>query len=143
MTNQQTELKSTTLSSLYKKGVFQSISRLRTNSSNYPYVTLIRTEKGKTYSTNCYFGKKTAEIVNGTFQKGDAIASFLKNAEIVQTTNDAGAVRFKLSTSDHSNYSSKAELDQLFGNESASDFDLELFQKEFTTQEVVAIGSQD
>ena len=139
MNTETQELKSTTLANLYKKGVFQSISRLRSNSSNYPYVTLIRTENGKTYSVNCYFGKKTAEVVNGTFQKGDAIASFLKNAEVVQTTNNEGMVRFKLSTSDHSNYSSKAELDQLWGNESASDFDLALFQKEFTAQEATAV----
>lgn len=138
--NTTEEMVSTTLASLYKKGVFQSISRLRSNSSNYPYVTLIKTRDGKTYSTNVYFGKKTSEIVSGTFQKGDAIASFLKNAEIVQTKNEAGETRYKLSTSDHSNYSSKAELDELWGGESSGgNFDLALFQKEFTAQEATGV----
>lgn len=129
-----------TLANLYKTGVFTSISRLRKNSSGYYYVTLLKPQGDKTSSTNIYFGKKTAEIVEGTFNIGDSMAQFLKNAEVVQTENKDGEVRFKLSTSDNSNYSSEAELNEMWGNsDEKSTFNTELFKKTFSTEEVVVV----
>lgn len=129
-----------TLANLYKKGVFQSISRLRYNENNYPYVTLLKTVGDKTSSTNCYFGQKTASLINDNFVKGDMITQFLKHAEIVQTTNKEGQIRFKLSTSDNSQYASKGELSEMWGSsEEKETFDLDLFKKEFSTQEVTTV----
>lgn len=132
-------IKSTTLASLYKKGIFQSISRLRySDENNYPFVTLITKNGDKTSHINLFFGQKTAQMVNDNFSKGDMITQFLKHSEVIQTLNKDKEVRFKLSTSDNSQYASKSELSEVFGsNEEEETFDLELFKSSFTSLEVV------
>ena len=127
-------LKTVTLKSLIKSGVITAISKLHFNTSGYPYVTFLQGNK----PNNVYFTLKSSSVVEGTFQKDDNITSFLRNAEIVQTKNEAGEVRFKLSIPDLNNYSSKSELMEIFGmEESTTDFDLSLFKAQCTTQTAV------
>ncbi len=136
-------MKSISLSALYKQGIFNNISRLRKNTTGYYYVTLLHTVGEKTTSSNIYFGKKTAELIDGTFQVGDSVSQFLKHGEIVQSTNKDGDVRFKISTSGSSNYSSEAELNEIWGeNTTKETIDLELFKKEFEAK-TVAVVEQD
>jgi len=127
-------LKSVTLKSLVQSGTVTGISKLRKNSTGYPYITLLQGNK----PNNVYFGKKTATIVDGTFSEGDDIIQFLKNSEIVQTENENGEIRFKLSNPGSSNYSTKAELMDIFGaTEQITNFNMELFAKEFTSQQSI------
>jgi len=131
-------LKSVTLKSLVQSGVITAISPLRVNTSGYPYITFLQGNK----PNNVYFSKKASLVINGTFEKGDNIVTFLKNAEIVQTevTEENGdvRVRFKISTPGASEYSSTAELMDVFGmSEKTTEFDMELFKKEFTSQTAV------
>ena len=131
-------LKSVTLKSLVQSGVITAISPLRVNTSGYPYVTFLQGNK----PNNVYFSKKASVVVNGTFEKGDNIVTFLKNAEIVQTevTEENGdvKVRFKISTPGASEYSSTAELMDVFGmSEKTTEFDMELFRNQFTSQTAV------
>lgn len=130
---EKTELKSVTLKSLVQQGVVTTISTLRFNQSGYPYVTLLSGSK----PNNVYFGKKTAAIVEGTFSEGDSVVEFLKNSNIVQTVNEQGEIRFKLSNSENSNYSSKSELMSVFGvEEKVQNFDMEAFKKQFASIEI-------
>ena len=127
-------LKSVTLASLVKQGELTSISLLKYNKSGYPYITLCKGNK----PNNVYFSLKSAEVINNHFKEKDNVISILKNANICQTTNEEGEVRFKLSTSESSNYVSQAELMSAFGvEEPATDFDLELFRNQFTSQTAV------
>jgi len=127
-------LKSVTLKSLVQSGVITAISPLRVNTSGYPYVTFLQGNK----PNNVYFSKKTSIIVNGTFEKGDNIVTFLKNAEIVQTENENKDIRFKLSIPGASEYSSKSELLEIFGGEEVmTNFDLSLFKEQFISQKAV------
>ena len=128
------ELKTITLASLVKQGEVTDISLLHYNKSGYPFVTLLKGNK----PNNVYFSLKTAEVINNHFKEKDNVISILKNANICQTTNEEGEVRFKLSTSETSNYVSKAELMSAFGvEETVTDFDLELFRNQFTSQTAV------
>ena len=128
------ELKTITLASLVKQGEVTSISLLKYNKSGYPYITLCKGNK----PNNVYFSLKSAEVINNHFKEKDNVISILKNANICQTTNEEGEVRFKLSTSESSNYVSQAELMSAFGvEEPATDFDLELFRNQFTSQTAV------
>lgn len=127
-------LKTITLASLVKQGEVTSISLLKYNKSGYPYITLYKGNK----PNNVYFSLKTAEVINNHFKEKDNVISILKNANICQTTNEEGEVRFKLSTSETSNYVSQAELLSAFGvEETVTDFDLELFRNQFTSQTAV------
>lgn len=127
-------LKSVTVKSLVQSGVITAISPLRVNTSGYPYVTFLQGNK----PNNVYFSKKSSTVVSGTFEDGQNILAFLKNAEVVQTENEAGEVRFKLSTPGTSEYSTKSELLEIFGgDEIMTDFDMELFKKEFVSQTAV------
>jgi len=128
-------LKSVTLKSLVQSGVITAISPLRVNTSGYPYITFLQGNK----PNNVYFGRKTGTLLlNSSFEAGDNILAFLKNAEIIQTENEAKEVRFKLSTPGASEYSSTAELMDVFGmSEKTTEFDMELFKKEFTSQTAV------
>lgn len=143
-TNQeQTQMKSATLAELYKKGTFTNVSRLRKNSSGYYYITFLKSKGGKTLSNNVYFGKKTAELIEGTFNVGDSLTQFLKHAVLVETLNEAQEKRFKISTSGSSNYSNEAELNEIWGSsDQKSELDLKAFEGEFSSVEVVAIPSQ-
>ena len=129
------------LKQLFKKGVFNAVSVLRENENGYPYVTLLRTTSKGTASQNVYFGQKTAELVSDTFSEGDNILSFLADAEVIQTENAQGEVRFKLSKNPGSDYASETAMADVFGIElSNGEFDVKLFASEFTAKEAVNTG---
>lgn len=145
MTTGQTQnrMKSVTLAELYKKGVFSNISRLRRNSSGYYFITLLKSKGDKTLANNVYFGRKTSEIIEGTFQVGDAMGQFLKHGELVETTNKENETRFKISTSGASNYQNEAELNEIWGNsDNKSDLDLKAFEAEFSSVEAVSVPQE-
>jgi len=144
MTNQQEQPKTKSLSSLYKEGIFQGVSRLRySKEHNYPFISLICTKGEKTSVFNAFFGKKTAQLVNDNFQKGDSLTQFLKHSEVIMTTNKEGEQRFKISNSENSQYSTKSELEDIWGSsETEESFDLELFKKQFTVETVVSVPSE-
>lgn len=122
-----TQLQSISLVQLVKKGTVSNISELRENTNGYPFITLLSGNKAQ----NVYFGKNTAEKVNGTFKVGDKILPFLKECNIVKTENADGEVRFKLSHST-SAYSSEFELMSEFGlDEITTDFPVEEFSQQF------------
>ena len=122
------QIKTTTLRSLWNKKAFTAISKLRKNSSGYYFVTLLN---GKA-ANNIYFGKKTSEIISGTFKENEDLVAngFLLDAQIVETKNEAGEIRYKISKS-MGDYSSVASLEDAFGSPTESEFDYAGFQKQF------------
>lgn len=128
------------LATLYKQGFFNSISTLRVNKTGYPYITLIKSGD-KTKSTNLYFGRNSASLIQDNFNSGDSVLEALKDASVMLTENAQGEKRFKLSLqSAKSEYESSSALDNVFGTqEKGVDFDFDLFKSEFSTQEVTRV----
>lgn len=125
------ELKSVSLKQLVKTKKITGIGNLSFNTNDYPFVTILQGDK----SQNLYFGQKTAEKVSGTFQKGDNIMQFLKDCTVIQTENKEGETRFKLSSSEGTNYTSGASLLSAFDVEDEIvDLDINLFDKAFTSK---------
>jgi hypothetical protein len=119
----------TSLKSLFKQGVFSSISVLRKNTNGFLYVTLVGT-KG---SNNVYFGQKSSDILNAKYQVGDNIAKELGGASVVLTTNAEGEMRHKISLQGVANdYASVGDMETLFGCEQDGTLDIVAFVKEFT-----------
>ena len=130
-------MKKISLKKLVQDRVVTNISALRTNINGYPYVTMLVGNK----SQNVYFGQKTAGIVSNTFSVDDNILSFLADAEIIQTVNEAGETRFKLSKNAGSDYATETAMADVFDLElSAGEFDVKLFASEFTAKEAVGAG---
>ena len=130
-------MKKISLKKLVQDRVVTNISGLRVNVSGYPYVTMLTGSK----SQNVYFGQKTAEVVSDTFSVNDNILSFLADAEIIQTANEAGETRFKLSKNAGSDYATETAIADVFGVElSAGEFDVKLFASEFAAKEVISTG---
>ena len=130
-------MKKISLKKLVQDRVVTNISALRVNISGYPYVTMLTGSK----SQNVYFGQKTAELVSDTFSENDNILSFLADAEIIQTANEAGETRFKLSKNAGSDYATETAMADIFGVElSAGEFDVKAFSSEFTAKEAVGAG---
>ena len=131
-------MKKISLKKLVQDRLVTNISTLRANINGYPYVTMLVGNK----SQNVYFGKKTAELVSDTFSENDNIMSFLADAEVIQTVNEAGEIRFKLSKNAASDYASETEMSAVFGVElSSGDFDVKLFTSEFTAKQEVPTGT--
>ena len=130
-------MKKISLKKLVQDRVVTNISALRTNINGYPYVTMLTGSK----SQNVYFGQKTAEVVSDTFSVNDNILSFLADAEIIQTANEAGETRFKLSKNAGSDYATETAMADVFGVElSSGEFDVKLFASEFAAKEVISTG---
>jgi hypothetical protein len=130
-------MKKISLKKLVQDRLVTNISALRTNINGYPYVTMLVGNK----SQNVYFGQKTAEIVSDTFSVDDNILSFLADAEVIQTVNEKGETRFKLSKNAGSDYATETAMADVFGVElSAGEFDVKLFASEFAAKEVVSTG---
>ncbi len=130
-------MKKISLKKLVQDRVVTNISALRVNVSGYPYVTMLTGSK----SQNVYFGQKTAEVVSDTFSVDDNILSFLADAEVIETKNEAGETRFKLSKNAGSDYATETAMADVFGVElSAGEFDVKAFASEFTAKEVVSTG---
>lgn len=128
------------LATLYKQGFFNSISTLRVNKTGYPYITLIKSGD-KTKSTNLYFGRNSASLIQDNFNSGDSVLEALKDASVMLTENAQGEKRFKLSLqSAKSEYESSSALDNVFGTqEKGVNFDFELFKTEFTAEEITKV----
>ena len=127
---EHTTLKSVPLRKLVETQKVTGIGNLNFNTNDYPFVTVLQKDKAQ----NLYFGQKTSEKVSGTFSKGDNIMSFLKDCTVVQTTNKDGEIRFKLSSSEGTSYTSGASLLSAFDVEEVVDFDLNLFDKAFSSK---------
>lgn len=120
----------TPLLTLIKSKKVTSISKLHFNSNGYPYLTFL-TKDSK--AQNIYFGIKSSQVIGGNYGEGDTIIKELVNADIVQTENAQGEVRYKISLPGESNYSSETELLNVFGLEveTPADFDMDLFMSQF------------
>lgn len=130
-------MKKISLRKLVQDRLVTNISSLRANVNGYPYVTMLTGNK----SQNVYFGQKTAELVSNTFSVEDNILSFLADAEVIQTLNEAGEVRFKLSKNAGSDYASETAMADIFGIElSSGEFDVKMFTQEFAAKEVISTG---
>src|SRR5574343_1368811 len=118
-------MKKVSLKSLYKQGKISSFSEVRENENGYPYLTIILKEGS---SQNLYFGQRSAEnVVVG--QK--LTAEQLLSAEVVQSVNKNGDIRFKLSIAGATDYQTSAELDSIFDVEETSSIDERLFYAGF------------
>lgn len=132
-------MKKTSLRNLVQKGIVRTVGKLRTNINDYPYVTML-TAGSK--SQNVYFGQTTAELVKDNFSEGDSIIAFLADAEVIQTENAAGEIRFKLSKNPNSDYASEQELADVFGIEMQDgEFDYRLFQSLFQGKDEVVTSN--
>lgn len=120
------------LRTLFQKGLFNGISNLRTNTSGYPFVTLV----GKHGANNLYFSIASAETVGKSFAIGESVASVLGDASVCYVENAAGEKRFKLSLKGESEYTQASELEDIFGvGQEEIEFSLKEFQDEFTQLE--------
>lgn len=126
-------MKRISLKTLWNKLIISGLSALRYNTNGYPFIT-ISDKNGKT--TNVYFGKRSAEIVNGTFVAGQRLTALLATADLVETVNEKKETRYKISLpSSNEEWASTAEMEDAFGvREEIVDFNIISFQKEFTAQ---------
>jgi hypothetical protein len=120
----------TPLAALVKNKIITSISKLHFNTNCYPFITML-TKDSK--AQNIYFGIKSSQVIGGNYQEGETIIKELVNADIVQTENAQGEIRYKISLPGESNYSSETELMNAFGLEVETpvDFDMDLFMSQF------------
>ena len=123
------EIISVSLRKCVQEAGIQTISQLRSNASGYPYVTLVNKDGA---SFNLYFGQKSAEVLPVV---GSKIVHLLKDATIVQTTNAAGEMRFKLSIpkagQSATGYAAASEMSDLFGVVEESAFDMQALKLQF------------
>ena len=124
------------LRNLIKSKEVVGVSHLRQNENGYPFVTILNRDKK---AMNLYFGKNTAQKVIDNFELGtDLVANgFLKEAQVVQTDNEKGETRFKLSVS-QGEYSSVSSLEDMFGLENETEFSLKLFREGFASKSIMS-----
>ena len=98
--------KSVSLRKAFENGVITNISKVRMNSSNYPYVTVLNGSK----SNNVYFGKKSGTLVT----EGQHLSvDQLTTATLLLATNEAGEQRLKLGLGGSDSYTN---LESIFGS---------------------------
>lgn len=128
------ELKSVSLKNLVKTKKITGIGTLNINKNGYPFVTVLQNNKAQ----SLYFGQKTGVKVLDNFEKGQDIINFLKDCVVVQTITQEegheGELRFKLSSSQGTKYTSGASLLSVFDVEDEVDFDMESFDKAFSSK---------
>jgi hypothetical protein len=135
-------MKKISLKKLVQDKVVKNISTLRENMNGYPYVTMLVDSPQGTKSQNVYFGQKTSERIMDNYSVGDNIINSLVEAEVIQSVNEAGETRFKLSTGQASEYATEVSLAGAFGIElEAGEFDVELFRKGFTAKPTVSTAN--
>jgi hypothetical protein len=124
------EIVKTPLLALVKNKTITSISTLNFNTSSYPFVTVL-TKNSK--SQNLYFGIKSSQVIANNYGEGENIIKELVNADVIQTENAQGEIRFKISLPGESRYSSETELMNAFGLEIETplDFNMDLFVSQF------------
>jgi hypothetical protein len=94
-----------------------------------------------TKSSNLYLSKTATATANalGLMADDKIPAELLKNSEVVETTNEAKEVRYKLSFGNSGVYASSTELNDIFGiEEQMGDFDVVAFKATFTEKPVAA-----
>lgn len=130
------KMKKQTLRSLFRLGIFTTLSTLRLNENGYPYVTLLGTNaKSETISQNVYFGKISGGKILGNYAVGDDITKELKEAEIGQTINNTnGETRFKIFFGGQTAYASTATLEDMWGEAEDADFDMDQFKTGFAAK---------
>ena len=98
--------KSVSLRKAFENGVITNISKVRMNSNNYPYVTVLNGSK----SNNVYFGKKSGALVT----EGQHLSvDQLTTATLLLATNEAGEQRLKLGLGGSDSYTN---LENIFGS---------------------------
>ena len=98
--------KSVSLRKAFENGVITNISKVRMNSNDYPYVTVLNGSK----SNNVYFGKKSGESV----KEGEHLSvDQLTTATLLLTTNAEGEQRLKLGLGGSDSYTN---LESIFGS---------------------------
>ena len=124
------------LRTLVLQRLVTAFSKLRKNSSGYWYMTLLNGSK----SFNVYFGKRSTAIIDalGLSEGSQLPAELLKSAEIVLTKNAQDELRYKFTLSGTNDYTSSADMAELFGVEEviSADFDIAALKAQF--QAVVA-----
>lgn len=123
----------TPLAALVKNKTITSISTLNFNTSNYPFITML-TKDSK--AQNIYFGIKSSNVIANNYGPNENIIKELVNADVIQTENAQGEIRFKISLPGESRYSSETELMNAFGLEVETpvDFDMDLFMSQFESK---------
>ena len=123
-----------------KSAKVSDFSTLRVNANGYPYITFI-TRDSK--SNNVYFGKKSTDAIemDGLIE-GDSVKHLMATASLIDTLNEKGEQRFKLSLQGISDYESAADV---FGYELEEDgkFDFKRFIGEFTAKVLVPTNADD
>ena len=98
--------KSVSLRKAFENGVITNISKVRMNSSTYPYVTVLNGSK----SNNVYFGKKSGALVT----EGQHLSvDQLTTATLLLATNAEGEQRLKLGLGGSDSYTN---LESIFGS---------------------------
>ena len=98
--------KSVSLRKAFENKVITNISKVRMNSNNYPYVTVLNGSK----SNNVYFGKKSGESV----KEGEHLSvDQLTKATLLLSTNAEGEQRLKLGLGGSDSYTN---LESIFGS---------------------------
>ena len=98
--------KSVSLRKAFENGVITNISKVRMNSSTYPYVTVLNGSK----SNNVYFGKKSGALVT---EGQHLTVDQLTTATLLLATNAEGEQRLKLGLGGSDSYTN---LESIFGS---------------------------
>ena len=126
-------MQTTDFKTILQKGIIKNISKLHVNANGYPFVTLVNSERK---AFNLYFSRNSGQAVIDTFQEGESVIPFLKDARIVLTQNEKGEERYKISGG--GNYETDSSIADAFGVETESNFDFEAFAKQFENETVSA-----
>jgi len=129
------------LKSLVKNGTVRTISNLRMNVNEYPYLTFL---DSKGSSTNIYFGQKSGIIIKDTFEENQSVIAAIKDSNIIKYLTPENEVRYKIIlNTPSSKYASDSELMDAFGiEEIETEFNIEEFRKEFAAKPVVEASKQ-
>lgn len=121
-------------------GIIATFGLLRKNENDYPYVTVLDHEGN---ANNLYFSKSAGERILTSYNEGDKIVHELINCEVAQTENLAdGETRFKLFFPGDTGYATTNEINELFGVEEVTNFDMATFKSTFSNAEAYRAQKQ-
>ena len=123
-----------------KAAKVSDFSTLRFNANGYPYITFVTRDA----KSNCvYFGKKSTDALEAEgLIAEDSVKHLMATASLIDTINEQGEQRFKISLQGISDYESAADV---FGYELEEDgkFDFKRFIGEFTAKVLVPTNADD
>ena len=131
----KTQIIQTSIAQLFKDGHIDTFDFLKgvkySKPEHYPFLTCLRGNK----ATNLWFGQKSAQKIPN--MSNEAMMAAMATGNIVQTINEDGELRFKISLSGDSDYASETEMQKLFGKREVSspEIDTALFRAIFTEKE--------